>query len=59
MSGTCVLKTRAGREQHPVIYDIKSGVGFIMLLLSTCFSCLNTVAFNAKGSDFNSNSENV
>jgi len=58
-----VLKTsrRWGQVgvQRCVIYDMKSRVGFITLLLSICFLCLKTIVVNAKGSDFNSHSENV
>ena len=46
MPGTllCALKARRrwGQvgEQHSVISDIKSGVGFVISLLSICFLCL-------------------
>ena len=46
-------------EHHCVMYDIKTCVGFIVLLLSICFLSLETMVVNAKGNYFNSHSENV
>ena len=45
-------------EQHGVICDIKSHVVSLYYYLFV-FLCLKTIVVNAKGSDFNSHSENV